>query len=126
MVRLRSVLRDLTVAMLLLGVYCFYQKGPCTTRTLSDASAITGLVYLCIGLFRLTRHMGFFDSTIYGTRRLWEIITAPQRASTEQSKHGSFIAYKEQNAYARPYTSMLLTAAFLLSFSLITALGGRH
>lgn len=125
MVHLRNALRHLLFSILLIGVYFIYKQKPYTIRAWSDTTAIIGLCYLSLGLFRLTRHLGFFDSSIYGTKRLWEIITVPQRASTPRSKYGTFVAYKEQNVYTQPYISLLLTAIFLLVFALVTALCSR-
>ncbi len=64
--------------------------------------------------------MGFFDSTIYGTKRLLEIAFT-RRVSDGQSELGSFIAYKKQSVYGRPYAGLLLAAIVLLFLSVVLA-----
>ena len=67
---------------------------------------LSGLLFVCIGLFRVTRKLGLFDSTIYGSKRLF--------GKTKQD----FVEYVQDHPYTQNFAEILLLGVgfILLSF----------
>lgn len=91
-----------------------------SARALSDAAAVCGLCYLIAGLSRLVRRMGLFNSTVFGTKKLWEIIRI-RDYDRARSKMKDYVDYTEHHPYNKPFGELLLTASLLLVLAIILA-----
>ncbi len=112
------ILKHLIFATLLVIGYGFRRSLLDSKPFWSDALAIIGICYLIVGLFRLVRQSGFFDLTIFGTKKLWEIITTRNYVVSD-AKYVDFIKYKNENQYTKRFSELLITAAILLMASIV-------
>lgn len=55
--------------ILALGLILYYWRLYGQIR-IGDGMFLSGLLFLCVGLYRVVRWLGFFDSTIYGLNKL--------------------------------------------------------
>ena len=78
----------------------------CIRDRVGSALFLSGLFFLCMGLFRVVRRLGLFDTTIYGTKRLF--------GKTKED----FVDWVEQNPYEKNFVELLIvsTAFILISF----------
>ena len=82
---------------------------------ISDACALSGIVFLIVGLFRRARYMRFYDLCNYGARRLTSCSTNP--GGTEKP-FGSYGELVEKRRYERNYTESFIAAASMFICSL--------
>ena len=85
------------IVLLSVGITIYYQSlyG---MLLIGDSLFLSGLFFLCIALFRIVRHLGLFDSMIYGTKKLF--------SKTEQD----FFEYIEDNPYQKRVMEVLMVA----------------
>lgn len=89
-------------------------------RTIADSSAVIGLVYLIIGLFRIVNKLHFFDSFKFGVKKLWEIIIT-QNYAKSRSKVGEYTDYLNDHNYEKPVITFIVIAIALIFISSILA-----
>ena len=104
----RGLLKNLLWMLILaaaITLYYLYLDGELRPV---DGLFLSGVFFLCIGLFRVVRRLGFFDSAIYGTKRLL--------GQTKQD----FWEYTNEHPYTERYQELLLLSAvfILVSFTL--------
>ena len=102
----KDLLKDFVwVSALAMGIILYYQRLY-QQWMISDGLFLSGLLFVCIGLFRVTRKLGLFDSTIYGSKRLF--------GKTKQD----FVEYVQDHPYTQNFAEILLLGVgfILLSF----------
>ena len=67
----RELLKNLVWMVVLTAGIALYYGWLYGQLLLGSAVFLSGLLFFCIGLWRVVRHLGLFDSTIYGTKRLF-------------------------------------------------------
>ncbi len=104
----RGLMKNLLWMLLLAAVITLYYLRLDGQLRPVDGLFLSGIFFLCVGLFRVVRRLGLFDSAIYGTQRLL--------GRTKQS----FFEYTNEHPYTQRYQELLLlSAAFILaSFAL--------
>lgn len=58
------------ISVLAVGIVLYYYRLYDMVMV-GSALFLSGLFFLCMGLFRVVRRLGLFDTTIYGTKRLF-------------------------------------------------------
>ena len=98
----------LWMSVLAAGITLYYYRLYDTVMV-GSALFLSGLFFLCMGLFRVVRRLGLFDTTIYGTKRLF--------GKTKED----FVGWVEQNPYEKNFVELLIvsTAFILISFFIL-------
>ena len=81
----------------------------------SDAFAISGLMFMILALFRTAKYMRFYDLPIYGFKIFVEIwkVKEPSRKNSKLGNYGDFVQnYVHKKNYAEAY---VLAAALLVT-----------
>ena len=93
------------ISVLAVGIVLYYYRLYDMVMV-GSALFLSGLFFLCMGLFRVVRRLGLFDTTIYGTKRLF--------GKTKED----FVDCVEQNPYEKNFVELLIvsTAFILISF----------
>lgn len=91
---------------------------------ISNNLFMAGLLFLIIGLFRLTRWLGLYDSTIYSYKRLWSSIsrdkmTKDNAALYTENKMPSFSDYMANTVYEKPILESLIIGMASLAVSIV-------
>ena len=99
---LRSVLHG---ALLALAIFVVRRQW--TFVGLSDACALSGIVFLIIALFRLARWLRFYDLVIYGFRKVKQIWKNENFLDTSEGSYGAFV---ESRRYEKNYVETFIAA----------------
>lgn len=101
----REMLRNLAwMSVLSVGITLYYRR--IYGRLLvGHAVFLSGLLFLCVGLWRVVRRLGFFDSTIYGMKRLFGRMEM------------CYADYLEQNPYRKSFREVLITSLLFIAVS---------
>lgn len=85
---------------------------------LSDACALSGIVFLIVALFRLARWLRFYDLIIYGFRKFKQIWKNEKFLSDGPGGYGAFV---ESRRYEKNYVETFIAAAcmFLCSIAIL-------
>lgn len=76
----------------------------------SSALFLSGLLFFCVGLWRVVRHLGMFDSTIFSYKRMFRKVK------------GEFADYLQEHPYTERYVELLIVSAAAMVISQILAL----
>lgn len=101
----RELLKNLVWMVVLTASIALYYGWLYGQLLLGSAVFLSGLLFFCIGLWRVVRHLGLFDSTIYGTKRLL--------GKTKVD----FVEYLEQNPYRQSFWEALLLGFLFMAIS---------
>lgn len=82
----------------------------------SDAFAVTGLLFLILALFRTARYMRFYDLPIYGFKKFVEIWRVKE-PSSKNSKLGNYGDFVRNYTHEKNYGEAYVLAAVLLAVS---------
>lgn len=85
---------------------------------LSDACALSGIVFLIIALFRLAKWLRFYDLVIYGFQKFQQIWKNENFLDTQETSYGAFV---ESRRYEKNYSETFIAAVcmFLCSVSIL-------
>lgn len=81
----------------------------------SDACALSGIVFLIVGLFRRARYMRFYDLCIYGAMRFKSLRINPGVTDKTFGSYGEFV---EKRRYEKNYMESFAAAAGMFVCSL--------
>lgn len=86
---------------------------------ISDAFAISGLMFLILALFRTAKYMRFYDLPIYGFKKFIEIwkMKEPSKSHSKLGNYGDFVqSYEHEKNYGETYilAAMMLIIALLV------------
>ena len=87
----------------------------------SDSLFLGGLLFLILGCVNLVRWLGFFDSTVYGYKKLFHHIEATRKNAPPMEPMPSYAEYLEQPKVIPSAGEPLLVAAVLIALSALTA-----
>ncbi|WP_337810994.1 hypothetical protein [Enterocloster sp.] len=79
---------------------------------ISDACALSGIVFLIVGLFRRARYMRFYDLCIYGAMRFKSLRTNPGVSDKTFGSYGEFV---EKDGMKETIQNLLLRRPACLS-----------
>lgn len=102
--------RLLVASVLFSTVYPPLWKVSYSRQSVADGLTIAGLLLLTVGLFRLVRWLGLFDSTLFG----WKTFLATIQAKSDLHgtlKRSSLAEYKQTHPYQKKYLPFLAAAA---------------
>ena len=74
---------------------------------IGDSIFLSGMFFMCLGLFRVVRRLGLFDSLIYGTERLL--------GKTKLD----YYEYTETHEYKQSFLEILILSAGFMALSFI-------
>lgn len=94
------------LVVLALGIVLYYWRLYGQIR-LGDSLFLSGLLFLCVGLYRVVRWLGFFDSTIYGFNRLL--------GRTKQDLTG----FTQDHPYTQSFGELLILSIVFICLSLM-------
>jgi len=103
----KELLKDLVWSLALMAGILFYDARRFGQPRPGDALFLSGLFALCIGLYRLVRRLGLFDSTVYSMKRLFLL--------TKEPLHD----YLDSHPYTQRYGELLLVGAGLMALSFL-------
>lgn len=83
----------------------------------SDSCFLTGLLFCCIGLYRITRILGLFDLPIYGFKKFGEVLFNKSYKKSE-SALGDYSDYRLKAIYTQSAAEPLLIGSALVAASL--------
>ncbi len=88
---------------------------------ISDSLFLGGLLFLILGCVNLVRWLGFFDSTVYGYKKLMHHMEATRKNAPPMEPMPSYAEYLEQPKVLPSAGEPLLIAAVLIALSALTA-----
>ena len=88
---------------------------------ISDSLFLAGLLFLVLGCVNLVRWLGFFDSTVYGYKKLFHHIEATRKNAPPMEPMPSYAEYLEQPKVIPSAGEPLLVAVVLIALSALTA-----
>ncbi len=91
----------------LLAAAVFAVRRQWTFVGLSDACALSGIVFLIIALFRLARWLRFYDLVIYGFQKFKQIWKNENFLDTPTSSYGAFV---ESRSHEKNYGETFIAA----------------
>lgn len=107
------------VTAILVAAAVFFVRREYSLFGISDALALSGLMFLILALFRTARYMRFYDLPIYGFKKFVEIwkMKEPSKNNSKLGNYGDFVqTYEHEKNYGEAY----LTAAVLLALAFLT------
>ena len=87
----------------------------------SDSLFLGGLLFLILGCINLVRWLGFFDSTVYGYKKLMHHMEATRKNAPPMEPMPSYAEYLEQPKVTPSAGEPLLVAVVLIALSALTA-----
>ena len=102
-----------------LTIAIFFVRREYSLLGVSDAFAISGLMFMIMALFRTAKYMRFYDLPIYGFKKFVEIwkIKEPSKKNSKLGNYGDFIQnYKHERNYMEAYflAAVMLLIAFVV------------
>ncbi|MBR5560068.1 MAG: DUF3899 domain-containing protein [Clostridia bacterium] len=88
---------------------------------ISDSLFLGGLLFLILGCVNLVRWLGFFDSTVYGYKKLMHHMEATRKNAPPMEPMPSYAEYLEQPKVLPSAGEPLLLAVVLIALSALTA-----
>ena len=88
---------------------------------ISDGLFLGGLLFLILGCVNLVRWLGFFDSTVYGYKKLMHHMEATRKNAPPMEPMPSYAEYLEQPKVLPSAGEPLLLAVVLIALSALTA-----
>ena len=93
------------------------EQSPSFLLGLVNGSFICGLLFIVMGLFRLTRHLHLYDILIYSSKKFAAVMKTKEH--TEEEPLGDYADYLEKTSYTRPYLPYLAAGGLYISLSLL-------
>lgn len=118
-----SVIKNFIIALVLSGVYLVLFCDNISFKGVSDSLFIVGIVFLILGLFRITRTLKFYNLLIFGWKKLIEIIVT-RNYSKRDSKTGEYFDYQKESEYNKPYAEFIITGLTMIIVSTFIAFKG--
>lgn len=103
----------LWAALLALGIVIYYYRMH-GFLMIGDALFLSGLLFCALGVFRITRRLELYHSTIYGFKRLFRGL----RSERDSEKIGSYSDFLEENPYEKPFAELLIIGIVLIAVSI--------
>ncbi len=81
-----------------------------------DSLFAAGGILLLGGLFKIVRHLGFFDLTVYSYKRLFQFF---RYRSTEAGELGAYTDYLTESPYQKPFVETLCAGILIILLSIV-------
>lgn len=108
----KELLKNLLWVAVLAGGITLYYYSQYKTLMVQDSLFLSGLFFLCIGLYRVVRYLGLFDNTIYGFKKL-------TGRAEENGRKLDYHDYWSEHAYTKPVWEVLLVSVCAMALGLI-------
>lgn len=117
----RLVIRKLVIGFLISTAYLLILNGKTTLLNISNSLFIVGMVYLIIGLFRLTKKLELYNFIAFGWKKMIEIIKNKDYSSSE-SKSGDYYTYTNSQIYDKSFNELIVSGLIMIAISIIVGL----
>ena len=120
-IRKKELIRQsITAAVFVLLCMALLYKSESAWQ-LADSLFLGGLLFLILGCVNLVRWLGFFDSTVYGYKKLMHHMEATRKNAPPMEPMPSYAEYLEQPKVLPSAGEPMLLAAVLIALSALTA-----
>lgn len=119
-IRKKELIREAIAAALFVAVCMFFLRRSEGRWQLSDSLFLGGLLFLIFGCVNLVRWLGFFDSTVYGYKKLLHHLEATRKNAPPMDPMPSYAEYLEQPKVIPSAGEPLLLAVVLIALSALT------
>ena len=108
----QEILKNLIwIGVLAVGIGLYYYSQY-KTVLIQDSLFLSGLFFLCVGLYRVVRHLGLFDTTIYSFKKLSGRMEQDERTL-------DCYDYWNEHPYVQPVWEILFTSICAMVIGLI-------
>lgn len=108
----KAIIIQELVVFILLFIYTRYVN---LSYDYNDLLFITGGLFICLSLYRMTRILGLYDSTIYGFKNIGKVFNFKSEKTLEKDLND----YINNNKYTKTYIEPLITGIFIIIVSFI-------
>ena len=98
------------LASVLLAAVVFAIRREWNLIGVSNACAVSGILFLCLALFRVARNLHFYDMVIFGFKKFKQIWKNEQFLDKDSGSYADFLANRR---YAKDYGEDF-TAAWIM------------
>lgn len=120
-IRKKDLIKNAASAAVLTAALIAFLYKTESVWQVSDSLFLAGLLFLVLGCVNLVRWLGFFDSTVYGYKKLMHHMEATRKNAPPMEPMPSYAEYLEQPKVTPSAGEPLLTAAVLIALSALTA-----
>lgn len=119
-IRKKELIKETVTAAVFVAVCMVYLRRIEGMWQISDCLFLGGLLFLIIGCVNIVRWLGFFDSTVYGYKKLLHHFEATRKNAPPMEPMPSYAEYLEQPKVTPSAGEPLLIAAVLIALSALT------
>lgn len=112
---MRCYLKSILHAAILAAVI-FAVRHHWTLVGVSDACALSGIVFLIMALFRVSRYLRFYDLVIYGFQKFKQIWKNENFLEDASKGYGAFV---ESRRYEKNYGETFIAAVCMFACSVV-------
>ena len=120
-IRKKDLIKNAVTAVVLVAALIAFLYKTEGLWQISDSLFLAGLLFLVLGCVNLVRWLGFFDSTVYGYKKLFHHMEATRKNAPPMEPMPSYAEYLEQPKVIPSAGEPLLVAAVLIALSALTA-----
>ena len=120
-IRKKDLIKNAVTAVVLVAALIAFLYKTEGLWQISDSLFLAGLLFLVLGCVNLVRWLGFFDSTVYGYKKLFHHMEATRKNAPPMEPMPSYAEYLEQPKVIPSAGEPLLMAAVLIALSALTA-----
>ena len=120
-IRKKDLIKNAATAVVLVAALIAFLYKTEGLWQISDSLFLAGLLFLVLGCVNLVRWLGFFDSTVYGYKKLFHHMEATRKNAPPMEPMPSYAEYLEQPKVIPSAGEPLLMAAVLIALSALTA-----
>ena len=120
-IRKKDLIKNAVTAVVLVAALIAFLYKTEGLWQISDSLFLAGLLFLVLGCVNLVRWLGFFDSTVYGYKKLFHHMEATRKNAPPMESMPSYAEYLEQPKVIPSAGEPLLMAAVLIALSALTA-----
>jgi len=120
-IRKKELIKDSVTAIVFVIACLLFLRKTEGIWQVSDSLFLGGLLFLILGCINLVRWLGFFDSTVYGYKKLFHHFEATRKNAPPMEPMPSYAEYLEQPKVIPSAGEPLLLAAVLIALSALTA-----
>ena len=120
-IRKKDLIKNAVTAVVLVAALIAFLYKTEGLWQISDSLFLAGLLFLVLGCVNLVRWLGFFDSTVYGYKKLFHHMEATRKNAPPMEPMPSYAEYLEQPKVIPSAGEPLLMAVVLIALSALTA-----
>jgi len=119
-IRKKELIKDSVTAVVFVIACLLFLRKTEGIWQVSDSLFLGGLLFLILGCVNLVRWLGFFDSTVYGYKKLFHHFEVTRKNAPPMEPMPSYAEYLEQPKVTPSAGEPLLLAAVLIALSALT------